>query len=58
MAIHEPQCLKKWHAENEKLPPGQRRKEPQKPEVLYTRKFDDPFAVAEDRRKIAGQRFD
>ncbi|XP_076226256.1 cactin, spliceosome C complex subunit [Nomia melanderi] len=37
VAIHEPQCLKKWHAENEKLPPGQRRKEPQKPEVLYTR---------------------
>uniref|UniRef100_A0A1B6EA23 C2HC/C3H-type domain-containing protein n=1 Tax=Clastoptera arizonana TaxID=38151 RepID=A0A1B6EA23_9HEMI len=33
--IHTPQCLKKWHVENEKLPPSQRRQEPQKPEVVY-----------------------
>ncbi|EFN75757.1 Zinc finger protein 474 [Harpegnathos saltator] len=35
IAIHEPQCLKKWHAENDKLSPARRRKEPQKPEVIY-----------------------
>ena len=34
IAIHEPQCLKKWHAENERLPKGQRRPEPKKPEVV------------------------
>ncbi|KAK2576399.1 hypothetical protein KPH14_005743 [Odynerus spinipes] len=37
IAIHEPQCLKKWHVENDKLPPSQRRKEPQKPDVIYTK---------------------
>ncbi|XP_011264555.1 uncharacterized protein LOC105256395 isoform X1 [Camponotus floridanus] len=37
IAIHEPQCLKKWHAENDKLSPARRRKEPQKPEVIYIR---------------------
>ncbi|XP_029171625.1 uncharacterized protein LOC114940980 isoform X2 [Nylanderia fulva] len=35
IAIHEPQCLKKWHAENDKLSPSRRRKEPQKPDVIY-----------------------
>lgn len=35
IAIHEPQCLKKWHAENDKLSPARRRKEPQKPDVIY-----------------------
>ncbi|KAL6256326.1 hypothetical protein P5V15_012443 [Pogonomyrmex californicus] len=35
IAIHEPQCLKKWHAENDKLSPARRRKEPQKPEIIY-----------------------
>ncbi|KAK0180898.1 hypothetical protein PV327_003231 [Microctonus hyperodae] len=33
--IHEPQCLKKWRIENAKLPLNQRRKEPQKPEIIY-----------------------
>ena len=33
LSIHEPQCLKKWHIENDKLPPHQRRPEPQKPKV-------------------------
>ncbi|XP_017790740.1 PREDICTED: uncharacterized protein LOC108572915 isoform X2 [Habropoda laboriosa] len=37
IAIHEPQCLKKWHVENDKLSPDQRRKEPEKPEIIYTR---------------------
>ncbi|KAK9307278.1 hypothetical protein QLX08_002308 [Tetragonisca angustula] len=37
IAIHEPQCLKKWHVENQKLPPGQRRREPERPEIIYTR---------------------
>ncbi|KAH3730005.1 hypothetical protein DPMN_055984 [Dreissena polymorpha] len=31
--IHEPQCLEKWKIENAKLPKGQRRPEPKKPEV-------------------------
>lgn len=33
IAIHEPQCLEKWKVQNDKLPPGQRRPEPKKPEV-------------------------
>lgn len=37
IAIHEPQCLKKWHVENQKLSPGQRRKEPERPEIIYAR---------------------
>ncbi|XP_046398981.1 titin-like isoform X2 [Ischnura elegans] len=36
IGIHEPQCLKKWRAENERLPPEKRRPEPQKPEIRYT----------------------
>ncbi|XP_075710918.1 zinc finger protein 474-like [Rhinoderma darwinii] len=31
--IHEPQCLKKWHLENDRLPKNLRRPEPKKPEV-------------------------
>ncbi|XP_075457109.1 zinc finger protein 474-like isoform X1 [Ascaphus truei] len=31
--IHEPQCLKKWHLENDQLPKNLRRPEPKKPEV-------------------------
>ncbi|XP_066038605.1 zinc finger protein 475 [Chamaea fasciata] len=31
--IHEPQCLKKWHQENDNLPKHLRRPEPKKPEV-------------------------
>ncbi|XP_006081164.1 zinc finger protein 474-like [Myotis lucifugus] len=33
IAIHEPQCLKKWHNENNLLPQELRRPEPKKPEV-------------------------
>ncbi|XP_069083101.1 zinc finger protein 474-like isoform X2 [Pleurodeles waltl] len=31
--IHEPQCLKKWHLENDRLPKNLQRPEPKKPEV-------------------------
>ncbi|CAK9813826.1 Zinc finger protein 474 [Anthophora quadrimaculata] len=40
ITIHEPQCLKKWHVENDKLPLSQRRKEPERPEIIYTRDLD------------------
>lgn len=33
ISIHEPQCLKKWHQENDMLPKRLRRPEPKKPEV-------------------------
>ncbi|XP_006216566.1 zinc finger protein 475 isoform X1 [Vicugna pacos] len=33
IAIHEPQCLKKWHNENNLLPKELRRPEPKKPEL-------------------------
>ncbi|XP_006871700.1 PREDICTED: zinc finger protein 474-like [Chrysochloris asiatica] len=33
ISIHEPQCLKKWHNENNLLPKELRRPEPKKPEV-------------------------
>lgn len=34
LSIHEPQCLKKWQVENDKLPKKQRRPPPQKPQGL------------------------
>ncbi|CAN0334133.1 unnamed protein product [Bubo scandiacus] len=34
ISIHEPQCLEKWHTENNQLPRHLRRAEPRKPEVL------------------------
>lgn len=34
LSIHEPQCLKKWKIENEKLPKSQRRKTPVRPQIL------------------------
>lgn len=34
IGIHEPQCMKKWHIENNNLPKGQRRRPPQKPQGL------------------------
>ncbi|KAL2301171.1 hypothetical protein Nmel_011732 [Mimus melanotis] len=33
ISIHEPQCLKKWHQENDNLPKHLKRPEPKKPEV-------------------------
>lgn len=34
VSIHEPQCLEKWKIENSRLPKGQRRPPPKKPEIL------------------------
>ena len=34
LGIHEPQCLRKWHQENNQLPQHQRRPPPQKPQML------------------------
>ncbi|KFQ91149.1 Zinc finger protein 474, partial [Nipponia nippon] len=34
ISIHEPQCLEKWHTENNQLPRHLRRAEPRKPEAL------------------------
>ncbi|CAH1954729.1 unnamed protein product [Acanthoscelides obtectus] len=34
--IHEPQCLKMWKIENEKLPPTKRKPEPLKPDIKFT----------------------
>ncbi|XP_038625729.1 zinc finger protein 474-like [Tachyglossus aculeatus] len=34
ISIHEPQCLEKWHSDNNKLPRHLRRPVPQKPEAL------------------------
>ena len=34
ISIHEPQCMKKWQAENDRLPKGQRRPPPLKPNIL------------------------
>ncbi|NXQ89687.1 ZN474 protein, partial [Nyctibius grandis] len=45
ISIHEPQCLKKWHQENDMLPKHLRRPEPKKPEV--TKDFYDLDALNE-----------
>ena len=34
LPIHEPQCLRKWEIQNNKLPPSQRQPYPKKPECL------------------------
>lgn len=34
IGIHEPQCLKKWHMENDQLPKKLRRPPPKKPQIL------------------------
>lgn len=34
ISIHEPQCMDKWHVQNQQLPKGQRRKPPVKPQDL------------------------
>jgi len=34
LPIHEPQCIKKWEVQNNKLPRSERRPPPKKPEVL------------------------
>uniref|UniRef100_A0A914Y0Z1 Zinc finger protein 474 n=1 Tax=Panagrolaimus superbus TaxID=310955 RepID=A0A914Y0Z1_9BILA len=45
--IHIPQCLKKWHIENNKLPKSQRRPEPVKPEIIKTGETIDVEATNE-----------
>ncbi|XP_024050298.1 zinc finger protein 474-like [Terrapene carolina triunguis] len=49
IGIHEPQCLKKWHNENDMLPKHLRRPEPKKPEVrsLGAKGFYDLDALNE-----------
>ncbi|XP_055980817.1 zinc finger protein 474-like [Sorex fumeus] len=49
IAIHEPQCLKKWHNENNLLPKELRRPEPKKPEVriIDAKGFYDLEALSE-----------
>ena len=49
IGIHVPQCTKKFHAENEKLPIRQRRPFPKKPE---------PRVVLEDNRVVGGASVD
>ncbi|XP_041370537.1 zinc finger protein 474-like [Gigantopelta aegis] len=34
ISIHEPQCLKKWHVQNDSLPKDQKRKPPVKPQIF------------------------
>ncbi|XP_047118678.1 zinc finger protein 574-like [Schistocerca piceifrons] len=34
--IHEAQCLKRWHQENDRLPPAQRRPTPERPAIVLT----------------------
>ena len=34
ITIHEPQCLKKWHVQNDRLPSEHRRRPPVKPQIL------------------------
>lgn len=36
IGIHQPQCLKKWQTQNDKLPKNQRRPVPVPPEVIRT----------------------
>ncbi|KER31555.1 hypothetical protein T265_02199 [Opisthorchis viverrini] len=36
ISIHEPQCLEKWHRQNELLPKHMRQKTPEKPKELLT----------------------
>lgn len=45
VAIHEPHCIKKWHAENKKLPKHLRRKMPTKPDYskLTSGDFDGDY---------------
>ncbi|XP_006029089.3 zinc finger protein 474-like isoform X1 [Alligator sinensis] len=55
IAIHEPQCLKKWHNENDMLPKHLQRPEPKKPEVksIQAHGFYDLDALNEASWKSA-----
>ncbi|CAI9538804.1 unnamed protein product [Staurois parvus] len=37
LPIHEPKCLEKWKIENDRLPKGQRRPIPQKPQMAFSK---------------------
>lgn len=54
IAIHEPQCLKKWHNENKLLPKELRRPEPKKPEV---RTITGKLLKEKDLKAIEGETF-
>ncbi|XP_014295454.1 probable serine/threonine-protein kinase nek3 [Microplitis demolitor] len=43
--IHEPQCLKKWHIENDKLVLSKRRPEPIKPDIVLADTSDSASSV-------------
>ncbi|XP_017776309.1 PREDICTED: zinc finger protein 474-like isoform X2 [Nicrophorus vespilloides] len=47
--IHEPQCLKKWTLENDKLPPNKRRQVPLKPDIKFTPSGNVDFIGTFDR---------
>uniref|UniRef100_T1IWS1 C2HC/C3H-type domain-containing protein n=1 Tax=Strigamia maritima TaxID=126957 RepID=T1IWS1_STRMM len=47
LSIHEPQCLKKWQNENNKLPKHLRRSEPKRPDILTADGAVDLAAVAD-----------
>lgn len=46
--IHEPQCLKKWRAENDKLPIEKRRPTPPKPDIKFTPDGKIDFLATEE----------
>ncbi|NXC92060.1 ZN474 protein, partial [Cercotrichas coryphoeus] len=48
ISIHEPQCLKKWHQENDNLPKHMRRPEPRKPEVRTVLTGSGSYAIADE----------
>lgn len=52
IAIHEPQCLRKWQAENSKLPIRERKPLPKKP---VTRSQGVGVASAHDARRVGGR---
>ena len=43
IGIHQPQCLKKWQTQNDKLPKAQRRPMPMAPEIV--REKGGPFKM-------------
>lgn len=49
ISIHEPQCLKKWHVQNDQLPKKMRRPPPRKPEPL------PDIAISGSGAKTAGK---
>ncbi|KAM6033238.1 LOW QUALITY PROTEIN: zinc finger protein 474-like [Chlamydotis macqueenii] len=49
ISIHEPQCLKKWHQENDMLPKHLRRPEPKKPEVRPVQDVSDQFRFVQEK---------